>query len=184
MVVGTSAIQVYDAIEKFVDALPELSKLDNLAVGLSAAVMTGNIVGAIMNIVPLFVDQGPTPEQMILEQIGRLQQQVSRMHQQMHDRFDRFEKFLDAIYGGINAILDVAHTRFRQIELDLDGLIRDADLIQEELARQELHLSRLGIGVYKDLQDGFRHDFKTAFNTALGYRERNRVGMSLTQFTT
>ncbi len=182
MVVGSSAIQIYDAVEKFVDALPELQKLGNLAVGLSGAVMTGNIVGAVMNVVALFADQGPTPEEMILDQLGKLQEQVGLMHQQMHERFDRIEEYLDAIYGGINAIFDLVNTRFNQMQVDVNALIRDADQIQEELARQELYLGRLAQSVHKGIQDGFRHDFNAAFNSALGYKDRNGVNMSLSQF--
>ncbi len=181
-VVGSSAIQIYDAVEKFVDALPELSKLGNLAVGLSGAVMTGNVVGAVMNIVSLFADQGPTPEQMVLEQIGKLQEQVGRMHQQMHERFDRVEKQLDAIYGGINAIFDLVNSRFNQIANDLDGVRRDVDDIQQELARQEAHLSRLGQALHEGLKEGFRQPLVEAINGAIAYKARTGQNMSSAAF--
>jgi hypothetical protein len=189
MVVGDSALQVFEAAERYGDTitrLGELAKLGaatNLATGMAGAALTGNIVGALMNIVSLFQEAGPTPEQIILDQIGRLGRQVSRLHEQMHERFDRVEQQLDAIHGGLNAIFELLTTRFDQITADVAAVQRDADQIQRQLARQELLLTRLGQSVHKGLQDGFRHDFRTALNSALGYRERNGVDMSLEEFS-
>ena len=61
--------------------------------------MTGNVLGAVMNIeISLFGDSEPSPEQMILEEIGKLRQEVNQLRIEMHDRFDRIDEELNEIY--------------------------------------------------------------------------------------
>jgi hypothetical protein len=189
-VVGESALQVYESVNKFRDTMASFAKapklkvdLGGLASGMAGAALAMNFVGAAMSIISLFGEQKPTPEQMIIDQIGKLQQQIGELHRQMNDRFDRIEKYLDVIHGGLNSIFDLVNTRFDQLTHDVASVKRDADQIQRELGRQELLLGRLGQSIHKGLQEGFRHDFNRAFNTALGYRERNGVDMSAKDFT-
>jgi hypothetical protein len=181
MVVGSAAIKIYDSITKFAQSVGQIGNFVQLANSLfsfSGAIMTGNIVGAVMNIVALFGEQGASTDQMILDQLGNLQKQVGKMYTQMHERFDRIEKILDAIYDGINGICTLLDAKFTQIQNDIDTLVRDADLIQQELARHELQLNRLETSVHEGLQDGFRQPLIEAINQAMGYNDRVPAGMS------
>ena len=190
-VVGSAAVQIYDTIWKFASGVIDfgdgkftLDGFINQAFSMGGAIAAGNIVGVVMNLISFFGSQGsPSPEQMILDQIKELQGQVQRLHQDMHERFDRIEKYLDAIYGGINALFDLVNARFNEIRTDLDAVRNSVYEIQQQLVRQELLLNRLAAGMHKGLQDGFRHDFNTALNQALGYNERNTEPMSSRQFS-
>jgi hypothetical protein len=187
-VVGDSVLQVYQAVEQFGDTMTQFSEaakigaeIGNLAVGMTGAVLTGNILGAVMNVVSLLAEPGPTPEQLILDEVGKLQDQVARLHGAMEERFDRIEKYLDVIQGGLNSIYDLLNGRLDQIQRDVASVQRDADLIQAELSAQRLLLDRVAQSVHAGMRDGFRHDFNLAYN-ALGYTARAGHSMSAQQF--
>ena len=56
--------------------------------GWASAVLTGDIVGAILPVLALVIDTGPSAEEIIIEELGHLREQVSAVRQQMHERFD------------------------------------------------------------------------------------------------
>ena len=187
-VIGDSVLQVYQAVEQFGDTMTRFSEatnigaeIGNLASGMTGAVLSGNILGAVMNVVSLFAEPGPTPEQLILDEVGKLQDQVARLHGAMEERFDRIEKYLEVIDRGLNSIYDLVDVRFDQIQRDVASVQRDADLIQAELSAQRLLLDRVAQSVHAGMRDGFRHNFNLAYN-ALGYNARVGQPMSVWQF--
>ncbi len=95
--VAKSALQIGKSLNGWMEAVAGLNGLDKLT-SLSTVVMTGNILGAVMNVVSLFGDSEPTPDQMILEEIGKLRQQVDQLRTEMHERFDRIDQELETIY--------------------------------------------------------------------------------------
>src|SRR4029078_11546202 len=74
-------------------------KILGLASNLGAVILTGNILGAVMDVVSLFQESGPTDEQLILQQVGEMRQQLEDVRQEMHERFDRVDQQLNTIYG-------------------------------------------------------------------------------------
>ena len=118
---------------KFADTA---SKLTGVALGLSTAIMAGNVLGAVMNIVSLFQGEQQSPEQMILDGIRKLQEQVSELRTEMHDHFDRIDKSLNRIYQDMQL-------RFDEVNATLVDLQDRVIAIQEELGDIDSELDNL-----------------------------------------
>ena len=143
-VIGKSAIQVGDAITKFVESVAAFGKnhLTGLALGMSGAIMTGNIVGAVMNVISLFLPQGPT-----------LEEQVAQLHQEMNERFDRVEARLNEIYDAIQLGFDRAH--------------QDAQTVLKKLSQVERQLTNIGNNIQESLKTGERRDLIRAIDKGI-----------------
>jgi hypothetical protein len=163
-VVGSSLIQVADAYASWTKAVAGLGTLDALT-SLSTAAMTGNVIGAVLNVVSLFGPSQPTPEQMILEQIGKLRQQVSELRVEMHDRFDRVDAQLNTIYTTMQ-------DRFDKIDLRLGKIDGNVQEIQQTLVRLDQTLSRIERNSFEFLDATNRRPLLNAINGGLGYQER------------
>lgn len=134
-VIGNSFITIADSMNK-------ISKLESVfsAGGLIAS---GNILGAVMNVVSLFGETGPTPEQMILEELGELKQLVYQLGEQMHDRFDRVDMQLAQIYQRFSAEFDQVNFRLGVIQYNIDSLQNLTLELRESIARLELRMQEL-----------------------------------------
>ena len=66
--------------------------------GLAAATLTADFVSAAIALVNLFVDTGPTTDELILENIAALGRQIEESRLQMHVRFDFVDKRLNEIH--------------------------------------------------------------------------------------
>ena len=93
-VTGRAGLEIYAAVVNYTQMAATLGSLGS---GLGAVVLTGSVVGSVMNVVSLFGESGPSPEQMILEELQALREQVAQLHQDMHDRFDRVDAALNTI---------------------------------------------------------------------------------------
>lgn len=109
-VVGGAGIQVADAINSF-------SKNGLWSAG--GAIATGNVIGAVLSVVGLFSAGGPSPEQMILEEIGLLRQELNDFRTEMHDRFDRVDAALSDLATALNTVYSEMQARFDQIDVQL-----------------------------------------------------------------
>ncbi|NJM40847.1 MAG: hypothetical protein HC853_08775 [Anaerolineae bacterium] len=167
--VGAAAFKIGESINKWLDATATLTTLGRLG-SLSTIVMTGNVVSAVMSIVSLFQDSGPSPEQMILEQIGKLRKQIDDLHKDMNGRFDRIDKELNAIYTAMQ-------DRFNQIDLQLGKLNGNIQEIQRALIGLDLTLSRIERNNFEFLDAGFRRPLLNTINAAIGYRRRTGLDM-------
>lgn len=168
-VVGNSALQVGVAVNGWLKAVSGLKGLDKVT-SMSTLVLTGNVLGAVMNIVSLFGDSKPTPEQQILEEIGKLRQQVDKLRQEMHGRFDRIDAELNAIYTTMNE-------RFHQIDIQLGKITGDIQEVQHSLLDLDLRLSRIERNNFEFLNTLGRRPLLDAINGGLGYEERTGVPM-------
>lgn len=92
--VVNAAIEVNRAIEAF-DAA---SKLGEEFAGSASMALTGNFVGAALSLVGVFASSGPSPEELILQEIAKLRQDIANLRMEMHERFDAVDARLDAIY--------------------------------------------------------------------------------------
>ncbi|MEV5765498.1 hypothetical protein AB0L34_13140 [Micromonospora sp. NPDC052213] len=96
--IGKAAVTIGTAINQYLTKVEGL-KLGEALTSLSTVVLTGNILAAVMTLLPLFAASEPSPEQMILEQIVELRKDVRELATQMNNRFDRIEKALVTMYG-------------------------------------------------------------------------------------
>ncbi len=167
--VGSSTLQVGLALNGWLKAVSGLKGLDKVT-SLSTVVMTGNVLGAVMNVMALFGEAKPTPEQMILEEIGKLRQQVDQLRQEMHSRFDRIDQELNAIYTTMN-------DRFNQIDVQLGKINGNIREIQQTLVSLDLKLSRIERNNFEMLNAIGRRPLLNAINGGLGYEERTGLQM-------
>ena len=163
-VVANSSLQVGMAINGWLNAVSGLNGLDKVT-SLSTIVMTGNVLGAVMNIVALFGETQPTPEEIILEEIGKLREQVDQLRLEMHDRFDRVDEELSVIYSTM-------HDRFSQIDIQLGKINGNILELQESLLTLDLKLSRIERNNFEFLNVLGRRPLMDAINGGLSYAER------------
>jgi hypothetical protein len=166
-IVGTSAIQIAEGISRLRESAALLGTAANLTGALGSIVATGNIVGAVMQVFSLFQDSGPSPEQMILEQLAALREQVAHLREEMHSRFDRVDAALNTIYD-----------KLVEVDWQVDQLAGKVDEIQVTLLGLQADLNHLHRRLYVFLDEGFRMQLREAINGCLGYRER--AGIDLT----
>jgi hypothetical protein len=163
-VTGTSMLQIGMALNKWLKATAGQGTLDRVA-SLSTVVMTGNVLGAVMNFVSLFGEAEPTPDQMILAEIGKLREQLNDMRLEMHGRFDRIDV-------GLNAIYTTMQDRFNQIDIQLGKINGNIQEVQESLLTLDLALSRIERNNFEFLNALGRRPLLEAINGALGYEDR------------
>jgi hypothetical protein len=163
-VVGNASLQVGVALNNWLKATAGLNGLDKIT-SFSTLVMTGNVLSAVMNVVSLFGESKPTPEEMILQEIGKLRQQVDQLRQEMHSRFDRIDQQLNIIYSSM-------HDRFNQIDIQLGKINGDILEVQQGLLSIDLKLSRIEHNNYEFLDALGRRPLLEAINGGLGYAER------------
>lgn len=84
-VVGSSFIHFGESVNGWMGAVAGLSALQAIG-SLSTVVMTGNILGAVMNIISLFEEAGPSPDQIILDSIRDLRNEIGTLRQEMSAR--------------------------------------------------------------------------------------------------
>jgi hypothetical protein len=164
--VGNAAIQVAESLNSWSEAMSKFGKVgDSVGQALSSAVMTGNVVGAIMSLIPLFVDTGPTPEQMILDEIGALRDQVEALHKDMSARFDRIDAKLNTIY-------ETLETRFDQVNVELGRIHGGVRALQDGLIDVQASIDRFGGNLFELVADQEGRKLWLESDRALGYRDR------------
>lgn len=167
--VGNATLQVAESLRGWMNAVAGLGTLGKIG-SLSTVVMTGNVLGAVMNVVGLFGASGPTPEQMILEEIGKLRQQVDQLRTEMHSRFDRIDEELNTIYATMQ-------DRFNLVDVQLGKLNGKLDEVQKTLVTLDLKLSRIERNNFEFLDALGRRPLLEAINGSLGYQQRTGVPM-------
>jgi hypothetical protein len=167
--VGNATLQVAESLRSWMNAVSGLGTLEKVG-SLSTVVMTGNVLGAVMNVVSLFGESSPSPDQMILEEIGKLRQQVDQVRQEMHSRFDRIDEELNTIYATMQ-------DRFDLIDIQLGKLNAQLDEVQKTLVALDLKLSRIERNNFEFLDALGRRPLLEAINGGLGYQERTGTPM-------
>ena len=167
--VATAALQIGEALNGWLDAVAGLSALEKIG-SLSTVVMTGNVLGAVMNVISLFGESAPSPEQIILQEIGKLRQQVDQLRTEMHDRFDRIDQELNTIYTTMQ-------DRFDKIDIQLGKLNANILTVQRTLIDLDNKLSRIERNNFELLDALGRRPLLEAINGGLGYQERTGQAM-------
>jgi hypothetical protein len=107
---------------------------------------------------------------MILEEIGKLRQQVDQLRTEMHGRFDRIDQ-------GLNLIYPTMHERFDQIDIQLGKINGNIIEVQEALLSLDLQLSRIERNNFELINALGRRPLLEAINGGLGYEERTGASM-------
>ena len=164
-VVAEAEFQIADSMNAFLESAAGLGLGDALA-STSGLVLTGNIVGAVMKVLPLLAGgPGGSPEQAILEQIALVRKDIADLRQQMNDRFDRVDREIGQVYSALGTQLAKIDTRLGEIHGDLAT-------IESVLLKQQNDLSRFEGNIYAALSAGFRRPLSDAIDESLGYATR------------
>ena len=95
--VAQATFEIYGAVKKF----QTVSKLADGLTGFAGAALAGNVLGAGLALIGTFVDMGPTHDEILRDEVGKLREQVQALHRDMHGRFDRVDLQLGKIYEGL-----------------------------------------------------------------------------------
>jgi hypothetical protein len=175
-VVGNAAITVagsINAIGKLVDTKNGGGGLGGLF-NAGGAAAVGNIVGALFSILGLF-DNGPTPEEMILDEIKNLREEVERFRGEMHSRFDRVDRTL-------NTILQEVSTQFNKIDVRLGVLTEEVSRVRSALFDIQGELTRLERKTFAYLDALSLRGLKEALDYAMFFKERTGTRMNYESF--
>ena len=123
---------------------------------LAALALTGNMFTVVTGLASAFADGGSSSDEIIIEELGKLRQDVDRLRTEVHDRFDEVHEQLDHIWadmlGGLEEIADGIGdltARFgnvksqlneiAEVQLDVEDLvISQAEMLYRAGVRQSL----------------------------------------------
>ena len=128
-VIANAGIDIYRAIDSF-------NRLGENVTGLTTAALTGNVLAAVVSVIDVFIDTGPTPEEQILEAVQQLGRQVHALHQRMDERFDALDVQIEGlgiqIEGALALIVGNQHDMQQQLKSVRKSLERH-ELVSHEM---------------------------------------------------
>lgn len=109
------AIKQYEALQSSVASLEIAKKLkiadklgDSSALAsVGTAALSLNLVSIGMTVVTAFMDQGPSADELILQQLAAIQETLQTIHKQMHERFDLVDEKLDKLMTAVDLGFDM-----------------------------------------------------------------------------
>jgi hypothetical protein len=147
-----STLQLAKIEEKFKAGVDEVG----------ATILTLNAASVFVNIASLFIEPGPTPDQMILNSIANLQHAVEQLGTQMHTRFDRIDSKL-------NQMMAATHEGFHLLLVQGHSIQRDVTQTQRQVAEVQQRLFNLGLQM-DQFQVNLRDMIRAGFNEAIEHR--------------
>jgi alpha-tubulin suppressor-like RCC1 family protein len=142
-------------------------KFGKLSKGLTAG---GGLAGVTMALVAGFAF--PSPEQIMLEEIGKVKQMIFELGNDMHDRFDRVDGSLNSIQTKLNDTLATVNV-----------LTNEVRQVRQEILDAQLNLHRLERQLFTSFTEQQRHNLKLAINSALFYENFNPSPMDWTAYS-
>ena len=171
-VIGNSAVQIYKAVERYNDVADRFVNSD---FEFGGVILTGNVVGAVLNILSLFSSTEPTPEKIISDQIKELQSQVIDLHKNMNQRFDRIDTGLNKIY--VTLIFGLS-----EIIKSIEKVDTNVEIVRKSAFELDRNLNQLKNTIAIYLQDVARLELKTNLNEIITYKDENSEQMSQIEF--
>ncbi|MEV7229864.1 hypothetical protein AB0M79_23040 [Polymorphospora sp. NPDC051019] len=171
--VGSAAITIAKSISDYIPKIAGLGVAEALT-SIGTVVMTGNILGAVMTLTSIFMGSGPSPEQMILEEIAKVREDIENLRTEMHQRFDAIEKALSTVYADMM-------TQFTRLQGAIDDVRRELGDIQSQLLSLDTRLVALSASTHAALEAQAMHDFELAAERYLDYQ--GRTGQPVPNFT-
>ncbi|HKD08842.1 MAG TPA: RICIN domain-containing protein [Bryobacteraceae bacterium] len=167
--VGDAVIKVAKSVQDFSASTSSLvDQLGELGTAIGSAALTGNIVGAALSVVGLFLNQGPDPTMLMLQNIQKavqqLSEQVQQMSAQLNTRFDNVDRQLHDIYSGIES-------GFNEVVSMLQGQQTQLNDIQNKLVGLANQITRLSFELQSWLQSIESNDLITVRNLVLNWRD-------------
>ncbi|WP_157546498.1 hypothetical protein [Hamadaea tsunoensis] len=160
--VGKAAVQIATAINKYIPSIAGFS-LGQALTSMSTVALTGNIVGAIGALLPVFLD-GPTPDQMLMNEIHKLRDQVTQLSNTMNSRFDRVDHALTVMYA---SMLD----RFDQVVALQHATLGQLADISADLYHMNTSIDNWGEAIMAALRAGGLNPVMGAINDGVGHQD-------------
>ncbi len=138
---------------------------------MSATVMTGNIVGAVMSFSSLFGEAEPSIADILVPRLNALQEQISNLHQAMEYYFKRVDARLDNIYTTLqNGIYDIK-TDIRHVDQKLDGILDNMGRARDQLYKLNEAIDRRFLALTDENKS-------LAYNKVLGWKDLHGKSVS------
>ncbi|MGK3967529.1 hypothetical protein WMF38_25575 [Sorangium sp. So ce118] len=139
---------------------------------IGAAVLTGDLIGAVFQIVSLFNrEDKPSINEKILQNLRDIRELVVDVRTEMHARFDRLDRKLNGIY-------DAVMEQFEHINFELGELEVDLEEVQLALFTLQADLNRLDRNIYAFLDAAERQPLVEGIAGFLNYQQRTGLEMS------
>ncbi|XXY45073.1 hypothetical protein WME91_34235 [Sorangium sp. So ce269] len=139
---------------------------------IGAAVLTGDLIGAVFQIASLFNrEDKPSINQKILQNLRDIRELVVDVRTEMHARFDRLDRKL-------NGIFDAVMAQFEHINFELGELEVDLEEVQLALFTLQADLDRLDRNIYAFLDAAERQPLVEGIAGFLDYQRRTGLEMS------
>jgi hypothetical protein len=162
--VGQASVQIAKSINDFLPMVASMG-LDKALFSMGGAALTGNIVGAISGLLPLFSAGGPSPEQMILEELGKLRDDVSKLHNAMDAHFAHVDEKLNVIYTDMVKLFDDVLDLVQANSAQLTAL-------QNSLSELTNKVNAWGAEIMKALGNSTMSPSRQAMDTYLDYKAK------------
>ncbi|NVJ13558.1 hypothetical protein HV826_05220 [Myxococcus sp. AM010] len=160
-----SSIKVAEKVAGFLDAGVKGFQI------ISAAVFTGQIVGAVIQLFSILRKPAEPPiEQVILKELRNLHQLVVELQGRMLSRFDRVDRKLNAIHRDM-------HSRFALVDWELGRVNQNVTEVQESLYALHAGLNRVDQNMYEYFADAKNDAFQRAAWNYLGWDSRHPMPM-------
>ncbi|WP_155798755.1 hypothetical protein [Sorangium cellulosum] len=139
---------------------------------LGAAVFTGDLVGAVFQIISLFSrDDKPSINEKILQNLRDIRELVGDVRTEMHARFDRLDQKLNDVY-------DAVMEQFEHVNFELGKLEVDLEEVQLALYTVQADLNRLDRNMYAFLDAAERQPLVEGIAGFLNYEQRTGLEMA------
>jgi alpha-tubulin suppressor-like RCC1 family protein len=142
-------------------------KFGKLSKGLTAG---GGLAGVTMALVAGFAF--PSPEQIMLEEIGKVKQMIFELGNDMHGRFDRVDGSLNTIQTTLDDTLATVNV-----------LTNEVRQVRQDILDVQLDLHRLERQLFTSFTEQQRHNLKLAINSALFYENFNPSPMDWSAYS-
>lgn len=172
---GSTVISLAKSVVAFAEATAALTKGITAITSLGAAAATGNIIAAISGLIALFTPEEPSPEEQILKELGKIEQQLSDMSNQIADGFNRIDERLTFIYKNVMSCLhDITITVNLTYQMSLT--------INNRLIEQGRQLSQLSLEMGQWFKTAERMPLKQDISTALDWAVSNEAPLDAANF--
>ncbi len=123
----TAILNVHHAIERF-----RAADLAGASVGLAGVAFLGDIAGAVTRLFSTLFG-GPSTDEIILQELGKIRRQIAALGEAMHERFDQVHEHLEVVHEALVAGINALRTDHQVIVGNQEVLLGN----QLNLARQQ-----------------------------------------------
>ena len=154
-VAGTTAISIVRSLRQY--GRDTATGGDGFPFG--AVVLSGDIIGGALNLMSLVGMGGPTPEELILEQLHALRDQIKDLHQEMSERFDRIDSQFGELFAILTANFDNLNFRLNELNRSVQVVNARLQNVEAQLFDAQASIYQLEHRVHAYFEDQARHEF-------------------------